>query len=103
MKRQRKHWTAEGKAAILREHLIDKAPISDLCDKHGFHPTLLYRWQKDLFEHAAVAFQGNGEPSREKALERKVALLEEKLAHKDEVIAEIMHDYVALKKKLGLS
>jgi uncharacterized coiled-coil protein SlyX len=31
-------------------------------------------------------------------LERKVALLEEKLAHKDEVIAEIMQDHVALRR-----
>lgn len=103
MKGQRKRWTAQEKAEILREHLIDKVPISDLCDKHGLHPTLLYRWQKELFENASSAFGHNGQPAHEKSLERKVAQLEEKLAHKDEVIAEIMHDHVALKKKLGLS
>ena len=102
MKRQRKHWTAQEKAAIVREHLIDKAPVSDLCDRHGLHPTLFYRWQKELFENAA-AFEHNGKPAGEKALERKITHLEEKLSHKDEVIAEIMHDHVALKKKLGLS
>ena len=101
MRPQRKHWTAQEKAAIVREHLIDKTPISDLCDKHGLHPTLLYRWQKEMFEHAAAAFGGDGQPSQHKLIERKVALLEEKLAHKDEVIAEIMQDHVALKKNLA--
>ena len=45
--------------------------------------------------------QGNRRPAREKHLERKVETMEEKLSHKDEVIAEIMHDHVALKKNLA--
>jgi hypothetical protein len=32
--------------AILREHLFEHMPVSDLCDKHKRHPTLFYRWQK---------------------------------------------------------
>jgi transposase-like protein len=104
MKQQRRHFTAEEKAAILRAHLLDKVPVSDLCDKHGLHPTVFYRWQKDFFENAAAAFQSPAQPRKEtKTLESKIGQLEEKLAHKDEVIAEIMHDHVALKKKLGLS
>lgn len=104
MKQQRRHFTAAEKAAILREHLLDKVPVSDLCDKHGLHPTVFYRWQKELFENASAAFQsGNGADKGKKTLAHKVAQLEVKLAHKDEVIAEIMHDHVALKKKLGLS
>ena len=72
MKRQRKHWTAQEKAAIVREHLIDKAPVSELCDRHGLHPTLFHRWRKELFENAAAAFEQDGKPAGEKALERKV-------------------------------
>ena len=30
MKKQRKHYTPEQKVAILRRHLIDKVPVSDL-------------------------------------------------------------------------
>jgi transposase-like protein len=103
MTRKRKTWTAQEKAVIIREHLVENVPVSDLCDRHGLHPTLFYRWQKELFENASAAFERNGKPGRDKALERKVAQLEEKLSHKDEVIAEIMHDHVALKKKLGQS
>ncbi len=101
MGEQRRHFTAAQKAAILREQLLDKVAVSDLCDRHGLHPTLFYRWQKDLFENAAAVFERNGRSPRDNGLKARIALLEGKLAHKDEVIAEIMHDYVALKKKLG--
>jgi transposase-like protein len=35
MKKQRKHYTPEEKVAILRRHLLEQVPISELCDKHG--------------------------------------------------------------------
>ena len=72
MKQQRRHLTAVEKAAILREHLLDKIPVSDLCDKHGLHPTLFYRWQKELFENASAAFQSSaGADKGQKTLEHK--------------------------------
>jgi uncharacterized coiled-coil protein SlyX len=39
--------------------------------------------------------------SQTRKLEEKVARLESKLVHKDEVIAEIMASHVELKKSLG--
>jgi len=35
MKKQRKHYTPEEKVAILRRHLLEKEPISKLCDEVG--------------------------------------------------------------------
>jgi hypothetical protein len=35
MKKQRKHYTPEEKVAILRRHLVEGVPISDLCDERG--------------------------------------------------------------------
>jgi transposase-like protein len=35
MKKQRKHYTPEEKVAILRRHLVEGVPISDLCDESG--------------------------------------------------------------------
>jgi transposase-like protein len=35
MKKQRKHYTPEEKAAILRRHLVEGMPISGLCDELG--------------------------------------------------------------------
>jgi len=60
MKKQRKHYTPEEKAAILRRHLVEGAPISDLCDELGLQPTVFYRWQKEFFENEAAALQQRG-------------------------------------------
>ena len=57
MRKQRKNYTAEEKVAILRRHLLDKEPISKLCDELGLQPTVFYRWQKQFFENGAAAFE----------------------------------------------
>ncbi len=109
MKNGRRKFTGEEKMAILRRHLVDKAPVSDVCDQVGIHPTLFYRWQKELFEHGAAAFgrrggdgrQQRAEDHQKRRLEEKLAALQNKLANKDEVIAEIMESHVRLKKSLG--
>ena len=33
MRKQRKHYTAEEKVAVPRRHLVDKVPLSKLCDE----------------------------------------------------------------------
>ena len=103
MTQKRKHHTAQDKVAILRLHLLEKKPISDVCDQYGIHPTLFYRWQKEFFDNGTAAFENSGK--RRKAAEdgkdRKIAHLEEKLRQKNEVLAELMQEYVQLKKDLG--
>ena len=42
-KKTRKRPSAQEKAAILRLHLLEHTPVSDLCDKYGIHPTMFYR------------------------------------------------------------
>jgi transposase len=37
---ERRHFTPQQKVAILREHLVELVPVSDLCDKHKLHPTV---------------------------------------------------------------
>jgi transposase-like protein len=65
MKKQRKHYTPEEKVAILRRHLLEQVPISELCDKQGLQPTVFYRWQKEFFENGAAAFQAQERPHRQ--------------------------------------
>ncbi len=64
MKKQRKHYTPEEKVAILRRHLLEQVPISELCDKQGLQPTVFYRWQKEFFENGAAAFQPKRPPNQ---------------------------------------
>ena len=100
MKRKRRHFTAEDKVSILRRHLLDKVPVSDLCDEMGLQPTVFYRWQKQFFENGAVAFERDGK-KKKRSDERKMDALAKKLDKKNEVLAELMEEHVALKKSLG--
>ena len=43
------------KVGILREHRIEKVPVSQVCDKHGVSIVNFYNWQKVLFENVAAA------------------------------------------------
>ena len=57
MVKHRKHFTSEDKVKALRRHLVEKTPISDLCQELGIQPTQFYRWQQTLFENAATTFE----------------------------------------------
>ena len=100
MRRERKHYTPEEKVSILRRHLIEKVPVSSLCEEFQLQPTVFYPWLKQFFENGAVAFQRPRASSRKREQER-IAALEKKLRTKDEVLAELMEEHVALKKVLG--
>jgi transposase-like protein len=103
MKQARKHYTPEEKVALLRRHLLEKAPVSDLCQETGLHPSLFYHWLKEFFEHGTAAFEhrSRGDKQQQEAQQRRIAALEEKLKAKNEVLAELMEEHVALKKSLG--
>ena len=89
--------------AILREHLIERRPVSEVCDKHGLQPTVFYQWQKKLFEEGAAVFDQprRKTPRRLSAEARRIEALEAKVQEKNEVLAELMGEHVALKKVLG--
>jgi transposase-like protein len=100
MSKKRKNYSPQEKVTILKRHLVERVPVSDLCDEHGLHPTVFYRWQKEFFEKGAIAFNGSRDP-RSAKLEKKVNELEEKLSRKHEVLSELMEEHIALKKSLG--
>ena len=99
MAKQRQHYTPEQKVAILRRHLLEKVPVSSLCEEHRLHPTVFYQWQKVFFEKGAAAFQSSR--SDHDGLRQRLALVGRKLQAKNEVLAEVMEEYVVLKKSLG--
>jgi transposase-like protein len=98
----RRRFSPAEKVAILREHFLEKVPVSQVCDKHGLNPTVFYRWQKEFFEKGAMVFEGRPERMGP-TLEQRVGVLQAKLSRKDEVIAELMEDHIRLKKSLGES
>ena len=98
--RKNKKYSAEQKVAILRRHLVEKEPVSKICDDYGIQPTVFYRWQKELFENGASAFEKSGTKQEQKMKER-IEALEAKVRRKDEVLGELMEEHVTLKKSLG--
>jgi transposase len=101
-RKPRKNYTPPEKVALLRRHLVDKVPVSDLCDQHQLNPTVFYQWQKQFFENGAAAFERSGRrPRDEEAKDRRIVQLEAKLAQKHEVISELMEENVRAKKSTG--
>src|ERR1700736_2623598 len=104
MSTQRRHFPDHEKVAILKRHLIDKVPVSDLCDELDLYPNQFYDWLKKFFEngHLAFATGRSGRQARavEDAKDKKIEHLEAKLTRKNEVMAELMEAHTELKKTL---
>ena len=105
VQRSRRVFTPEQKATMLRRHLGDKVPVSDLCDEYQIAPSLFYLWQKQALDHLAAALQ-DGRTLRSDALttstdRARIAVLEATIAKKDRVIAEVSEEYLDMKKKCG--
>jgi transposase InsO family protein len=72
MKKRRKHYTPEEKVTILRRHLVDGVPISDLCDELGLQP-ILDRFSRKVVGWALDRTLGNrlAVGALEQALEKR--------------------------------
>ena len=103
MSRDRRRFTAELKAQIVRRHLAGKEPVSKLAEEFGVQPSQIHGWVNLVLAQAEKAFErstGNGR-SEQAALTDKVEQLQAKIVHKNEVIAELMEANVQAKKELG--
>ena len=100
MKKKRYNYTSEEKVIILKRHLIDKIPVSDICDQYNLQPTVFYRWQKEFFENGSAAFD-TPKSHIERKNAKKIQALEKKIQTKNEVLSELMEEHVKLKKSLG--
>jgi transposase len=100
---QRRQFSPEAKIKILRQHLVEKTPLSEVCEKHQITPTQFYQWQKTFLENGAAAFAKTASGRANSQAEQRLAALQNKLQRKDEVIAEIMAEHILLKKSLGES
>ena len=103
MPRQRRHFSPEQKVALLRLHLLEKRPVSDICQENNLSVTLFYLWQKTFFENGQAAFTANDKRRKHDsdAKDQQIAELRAKLQRKHEVLSELMEEYVRLKKEPG--
>jgi transposase-like protein len=107
MNKPRRYLSAAEKAAIVRRHLVEKVPVSNLADELKIQPSQIHGWIKLVLDQAEAAFERSAR-SGQRTQDRRVAQLEEqlakshqKLAKKNEVVAELMEEHVQLKKELG--
>jgi transposase len=100
--RQRRYFADSEKVTILKRHLIDKVPVSDLCDELDIYPNQFYDWLKKFFENGHLAF-ANGRKAKavEDAQQARIQQLEAKLTRKNEVMAELMEALTEEKKRNG--
>ncbi len=84
MTHSRRKFTAEQKAAIVWRHLKAKKSIATIAEELSIQPTQIHQW-------VAVV------------MEQQIRRLQEKLIHKNEVIAELMEENVRAKKPMGTS
>ena len=110
MTKSRRKFTSEQKAAIVRRHLKGKEPISVIAEELSIQPTQIHQWVAMVVDQAERAFEKTTKSDKASKLaeakihelkERRIKKLEEKIIHKNEVIAELMEENVKAKKDNG--
>ncbi|MEQ8784930.1 MAG: transposase [Pirellulaceae bacterium] len=107
--RRRRHFSDDQKSVIVRRHLADKVPVSDLADEYQIQPSMIYLWTKQVLDQAERAFQNaSGKRGRQDGKDRQIAGLEARLARqeaklalKNEVIAELLEENLLARKSAG--
>ncbi len=100
-KKDRRKHSPEWKMTVLKSHLVDQTPVSEVCEKFNIKPSLFYKWQQELFKQGNAIFQVGKSNKVHEQYQKKIKLLEVKLSQKNEVLAELMQEYITLKKTFG--
>jgi transposase-like protein len=64
LRKERHNYTAQEKVSILRRHLIEKEPVSEICDRLNLQPSVFNRWLKEFFENGAAALEQESKGSK---------------------------------------
>jgi transposase-like protein len=97
---KRRRITSAEKMKILKRHFVENQSVSSICEEEQIGPSQFYTWQRTLFEKGTEVFERNRGP-KPGAESEEIAQLEKKVREKDEVIAELMAEYLKSKKKSG--
>ena len=92
----RRHFSPEKKFEIVKEVLVGKVPVSEVCKKYNIDTRQYYTWQKRFLEGAYESFK-NGINKRS----RKEKLKEAEIDRMKNVIATLAEENLILKKNLG--
>lgn len=101
VKKKPRIYSPEFKIKLLKQHLIDKLIVSEICEKNNIKPSLFYKWQNELFASGGLVFENIKPDKIHSKYQKLIQKLENKLTQKNEVLAELMQEYVLLKKEYG--
>ncbi len=72
MLHHRRQYSSRDKIELLRMHLVKGMPVPKICQQNKIHPTVFYRWQRQLFSRGHALFVRRS-PARQAAnFRRKV-------------------------------
>lgn len=69
-KRTRRLYTPEEKAALVRQHVVDKKPVAEICSAAQLQPSVFYKWERDMLEAARAVFAGHRASVRRQCVDR---------------------------------
>ena len=99
----RTNFKYDEKVMIVREHLENQIPITDLAKKHRVKPNLIKAWQRQIFESAPESLERrryrNTKPPELLAAEKELQKLKAQLQQRNSVISELVAENIELKKK----
>ena len=102
MSMNRRSFSDEFKAQVVRRHLVEKVPVSELAAEFEIQPSMIHLWIKQVLDQAFERSKGSKRGNITSNLDKqRIARLEAKLANKNEVIAELMEENVKAKKANG--
>ena len=99
-KKTKRYFSTQDKVKILKMHLVEKRSVSSLCEEFELSPSRFYDWQKILFTNATNALEAKRGP-RSCNKDKRITQLEETIKDKNSVIAELMAEYLEVKKNSG--
>lgn len=74
---------------MLRQHLLEGISVPQICEENDLHPTIFYRWQRELFRRAHIAFQRQSSAALAGGHQQKVRDLRMRLRSQDRKLAAL--------------
>lgn len=107
MPRARRMFDSTKKADVVRRHLKDGVPVSELAKELDVQPSHIHQWIHAALSQLEKAFEKpDKKPQRtakklEQLKDKKIDKLQQQLINRNEVIAELMEENVKAKKLNG--
>ena len=98
-KSKRRHFSPEEKFNIVKQVLSKAKAVTEISEEYGIHPNLYYRWQGEFFEAALSGFKEKSQGRTKAAEDREKERMDSEIQRMKNVIAEVVSENIALKKK----